>query len=141
MSQIFDKQLYTPELKKTLQRIIELGYTATTTCELLTAAEFFKTLETVNVGLYIYVYTRFDTNPHEICRCNSIIEAINSQTPLPIPYIMPQKLGDIPPVDGCHRMYVCEKLFAPDTKFPVLVLTTSKKPDEKEITYAKNRYN
>ena len=127
MQQIFDEKCYTPELTETLQRIADLGYTTTTVCEFLTAAEFFKILETVNVGLYRHVYTQFNTKPRDIRRCNSIIEAINSQIPLPIPYIMSQKLADVPPVDGCHRMYICEKLFDPNTKFPVLVLTTSKK--------------
>jgi hypothetical protein len=51
---------------------------------------------------------------------------------------MSDNLKDIPVVDGCHRMYVCEKLFEPNTKFPVLILTALKISDERETAICKS---
>lgn len=141
MSQIFDKKYYTRELTYALWQMKRQGITPILTTELLTPSEFFSILEKVSPVWYEYTRTQFTVKPVEINRCNSITNAIKRRIPLPIPYITPEAIPNIFPVDGCHRMYVCEKLFELNTKFPVLILTALKISDEKEITYAKNRYN
>ena len=135
MYPIFDSQIHTPELTNTLQELKAANVEINSTIELLTAEEFLTNILFILPAFYRRIFETFDHDCSHVQRCQSLIEAIKTQIPLPIPYLLFTDVIVNMPFDGCHRMWTCQKLFNPDMKFPVLVLRAFK--DSKKI----NKHN
>ena len=126
MQQIFDEHLYTTELENSLKVMRNLKLNVDICCKMITTVEFFTKVKQYWPNFCASFHRNCKTNAADICRCKSILQAIAEQKSLPIPYILTKRVNGTIPADGCHRMYICEQLFGPDTKFPVLVITPTK---------------